>query len=125
MPHTRRTLELDEKWDLMLTAGGDIALANDAFATAQNVANEARLFLNDAYFTQDQGAPYYNISLGQRTNSATVAAYWRKAASNVDDVRGITELIVNPVEIESRNLTGDIRFSTVEDNKNVSISLSI
>lgn len=126
MAHTRRTLSLaDDEWDLTLTPGGDIAVTDGALSTAQNLANEARLFTNDAYFIQDQGSPYYQISLGQRMNSATVSAYWRRAAAKVSDVQTITELVVNPVNIETRDLTGDIRFLTVEDQKNVSIQLGI
>ena len=56
--HTRRTLTLTPKWDICLDPSGYIALTNGAIATAQNVANEARLFTNDAYFQQDKGTPF-------------------------------------------------------------------
>jgi hypothetical protein len=115
MAHTRRTLLLDrKKWDLALDGTGRIALANGDYATAQNVANETRLFTNDAYFIQDKGTPYFAVSLGQRTNQAIVRSYLRRAALRAQDVKEILSIRIVSVNPETRTLTGDIHFTTVE-----------
>ena len=67
MAHTRKTLLLDSNWDLCLDKAGRIAVAEGPYATAQAVANECRLFTDDAYFEPQRG-----IRLGQlpRTGKA-------------------------------------------------------
>ena len=126
MSHTRRTLTLTRKWDLTLDGSGNIELTGGASATAQNVANEARLFTNDAYFIQDQGTPYFSKSLGQRTNEAVVRSYLRRAALRVQDVKDVTNVIVDTsADVEARLLKGDIRFVTKEDFENVTVKIDI
>lgn len=126
MAHTRRTLTLTRKWDLTLDGSGNIDLTGGALATAQNVANEARLFTNDAYFIQDQGTPYFTTALGQRTNEAVARSYLRKAALKVSDVKNVTNVIVDTsADMEARLLKGDIRFVTKEDSENVTVKIDI
>lgn len=51
MPHTAKTALLNpQSWDLQLTKEGNILLTSGALAIAQNLANEIRLWTNDAYF---------------------------------------------------------------------------
>lgn len=120
MAHTRRTLQLDRKtWDLTLDGVGRISLARGAEATAQSVANEARLFTNDAYFNQDRGTPYFVSTLGQRTNMAVLRAYLRRAALSVPDVKEVLSIRIVSVDQKTRVVTGDIQFTTKEDAANV------
>lgn len=121
MAHTRRTLRLTKSWDLTLDGVGRISLTGEDYATAQNVANEARLFTNDAYFIQDKGTPYFATSLGQRTNAAVVRSYLRRAALRVPDVKEILSIQIISINPETRTLTGDIQFTTVEGISNVAI----
>ena len=124
MAHTRRTLTLTPKWDICLDRSGRIALTRGAMATAQSVANEARLFTNDAYFQQDKGSPYFIFALGQRrVNPAVVRSYLRRAALRVRDVREVLSIRVDPVEIETRTLSGDIQFTTREDSQDVTVPI--
>ena len=56
MPHTAKTALLNpQSWDLQLTKEGNILLTSGALAIAQNLANEIRLWTNDAYFQQANG----------------------------------------------------------------------
>lgn len=89
MAHTRRTLLLTKNWDVTLDGVGRIALTGDDYATAQNVANESRLFTEDAYFIQDQGIPHFTIELGRRANNAVLRSYLRRAALQVPDVKQV------------------------------------
>ena len=117
--HTRRTLLLDKTgWDVVLDKSGRIALATDDYATAQNVANEARLFTDDAYFAQDQGIPHFIISLGRRVNTVALRSHLRRAALKSPDVKEVLEVNIETVNPESRKLTGDIRFTTIEGEAN-------
>ena len=115
MAHTRRTLQLNQQWDLALDGAGRIAVIDGAAATAQNVANEARLFTNDAYFNQDRGIPYFVMALGQRVNAAVLRSSLRQAALAVDDVNEVLAIEIDNLDPASRVLSGDIQFTTVAD----------
>lgn len=122
MAHTRRTLLLDrETWDVTLDGSGRIALSGDEHATAQNVANEARLFTADAYFIQDQGIPHFIATLGRRVNNAVLRSYLRRAALRVPDVKGVLSVQITGFDPVTRTLTGDIQFTTVEGAENGAI----
>ena len=121
MAHTRRTLRLTRDWDLTLDQTGRIALTGGDPATAQNVANEARLFTRDAYFIQDRGIPYFAAILGRRVNNAVARFYLRRAALSVPDVKEVLSVEVTGLHPETRALTGDIQFTTKEGTANAAI----
>ena len=116
MTHTRRSLELvKETWDITLDSSGLIKLAGDEYATAQNVANEARLFLNDAYFRQAQGIPHFNVELGIKySESIILRTYLLRAAGRVRDVDEVLSVDVQEFDPVTRTLSGSITFNTVE-----------
>jgi hypothetical protein len=120
--HTRRTLLLTKDWDVTLDGAGRIALTGDDYATAQNVANEARLFTEDAYFIQDKGIPHFVIELGKRVNNAVLRSYLRRAALRVSDVREVLAVHIISYDPKTRTLTGDIQFTTVEGTRNGSVT---
>lgn len=122
MAHTRRTLQLDRKsWDITLDGVGRIALTGDDAATAQNVANEVRLFTEDAYFIQDQGVPHFLIELGRRVNNSVLRSYLRRAALRVPDVKEVLSVEITRFDPKTRTLTGDIQLTTVEGVSNGTI----
>ncbi len=111
--HRRRTLRLEPAtWDLTLDGVGRIALARDEAATAQNVANEARLFTNDAYFARERGVPHFLIELGRRVNVSAVRSCLRRAALSVPDVKEVLSVEITDFDPKTRAPAGDIRFST-------------
>ena len=116
MAHTRRTMLLDENWDLVLTDAGNISMAEGAYATAQNLSNECRLFLRDAYFEMDRGIPHYLIELGARDDpdKSLLRTYMRKACSRIPDLREVTGISFEGLDREVRKLTGVIEFTTEE-----------
>ncbi len=103
-------------WDLTLDASGRIAIADGAMATAQAVANEARLFTDDAYFIQDRGIPHFAIDLGQKNNGAILRSYLNRSANSVDDVQEVISIEVENIDRETRTLTGKIEFKTIGDS---------
>ena len=66
MPHTAKTALLNpQSWDLQLTKEGNILLTSGALAIAQNLANEIRLWTNDAYFQQANGIAWKEAQLAK------------------------------------------------------------
>jgi hypothetical protein len=123
MAHTRRTLELTKDWDITLTPSGGLALAGGAQATAQNVANEARLFIGDAYFVQDKGLPHFSTELGQPVSQSSILrAQLSRAAGRVKDVARVLDINVEDFNPVSRTLSGSIRFNTAEDSANEQVT---
>lgn len=122
MAHTRKTLLLNSQWDLTLDKGGRIAVAEGGYATAQNVANECRLFTNDAYFETERGIPYYLIALGRKLSPSVLRARLRDAAYLVEDVEDVTDVVLESLDTETRHVTGEIKF-TSKENENASVEL--
>lgn len=122
MAHTRKTLKLNERWDVFLTEAGRIALADGDYSTAQNVANECRLFTRDAYFDQERGIPYFLLSLGHKLPGSALRGRVRKAALLVEDVAAVTDVKVDSLDTETRELTGEVSFTSVE-GKHVTVEL--
>jgi hypothetical protein len=125
--HSRKTLKLDpQKWDLSLNRAGRIALLEGAQATAQNVANECRLFTQDAYFIQDQGIPHFITELGRSYGFSNTAlrAFLRRAALKVDDVKEVLSIEITDFDPVSGKLAGDIQISAKEgDNGPLRINI--
>ena len=118
MAHTIRTLTLvPDTWDLTLDSVGRIALTGGQEATLQNVANEARLFVRDAYFQQDRGAPRFKTELGQRVNNAVMRSTLRRAALLVADVKEVTSVTTDAVDPISREIPGNVEVDTYSSGK--------
>ena len=134
MAHTRKTLMLDRNWDLCLEKGfvwrekivngatvrykaSSLKLAEGAYAMAQNVANECRLFTDDAYFDQDRGIPYYLIALGHKLSPSVLRARLRDAAELVEDVQTVTGVELESLDTETRKVTGEIQFTSKEGER--------
>ena len=122
MAHTRKTLLLDSNWDLCLDKAGRIAIAEGAYATAQAVANECRLFTDDAYFEPGRGIPYYLIALGRKLSPSVLRARLRDAAMLVEDVEDVTDVVLESLDTETRKVTGEIQFTSTE-GENASVEL--
>lgn len=122
MAHTRKTLFLDQNWDVCLDKSGRIRIAEGAYATAQNVANECRLFTDDACFETERGIPYYVIALGQKLSPSVLKARLRDAAYLVEDVDNVTGVELESLDTETRKVTGEITFTSVE-GENASLEL--
>ena len=114
MAHTRKTLLLNQQWDLTLDKSGRIAVAEGAYATAQAVANECRLFTDDAYFEPSRGIPYYLIALGRKLSPSVLRARLRDAAYLVEDVEDVTDVVLESLDTETRRVTGEIQFTSKE-----------
>jgi hypothetical protein len=114
---SRRTLKLDlNRWDLTLTGAGDIAVATEDYATAQDVANAIRLFRNDAYLAWDDGVPHFALDLGLFPSLAAVRARYREAALGVENVRE-ANVIIDDMDETSRVMSGVVNIATVNGSR--------
>lgn len=111
---------LNDKWDVMLTSGGRIAVADGAYGTAQSVANAIRLFTEDAYLKYDEGVPHFTLDLGVVPSSAAVRSRYRNAALGVDNVDDAA-VHLNKIEAD-RVLTGTVNIRT-KDGENAEIKI--
>ena len=114
MAHSTRTLLLDGDWDITLTEAGNLALAEGYYATAQNVANECRLFTQDAFFAQDDGIPWYVAQLGKPLARSVASSRMRQAASDVSGVVSVESVTVEDIGPVTRIMDGTIRLTTTE-----------
>jgi len=82
-----RSLLLDvETWDLAIDAAGNIAVAADPYAMAQDAANAIRLFQGELYFDTRPGIPYFQQILGHAPPISLMKAYFVRAALTVPGV---------------------------------------
>ena len=52
-------------WDMTVDVFGNIAMATDPYAPAQDVASACRLFQGELWFAQERGIPYFQKILGK------------------------------------------------------------
>lgn len=123
MQHTRRTLALSSDWDIYLSDTGQFKEYVGAWSTAQAVANECRRFLNDTYFDYDIGIPHFDIELGHPLPEAPFRNALRNAALRVDDVAEVIDVEIESFDKDTRVLTGNITFRTIESNEEINLVL--
>lgn len=101
-----RSLLLDRTaWDLVLDARGNLAIADDPYAQAQDAACAARLFQGEAYYDTTIGVPYFQAVLGKYPSPQFMRAKYATAAARVPGVQNINVTLTGLV---NRRLTGNI-----------------
>jgi len=107
-----KTIFLDPvAWDLCLDTSGNIALAAEPYAVAQDVASECRLFSGELWYDTTRGIPYFSKVLGQPLNAAYYGARLRAAALSVPTV---VFAKVTLGALQNRSLIGQIQFTTLD-----------
>lgn len=113
-----KTLLLTENWELQIDAAGQIVTQTGPLAIAQKVANEIRLFTNDAYFEQDKGIPHFSLELGHMPPESLLRNYIIKAAQGVD---GVASATVEFVRFENRTLEGVV-YLTLKTGESLNVN---
>jgi len=104
------TLLLDrDLWDICLDINGNIAMASDPYAIAQDVASVCRTFLGEVYYDTVQGVPYFQEILGQNPPLSVLKAALIAAAMTVPEVKSAVVYISSVV---GRNVAGQIQIVT-------------
>ena len=112
MAHTPLTWGLTEDWDLAINVNGSPELLRDAEAVAQDVANEARLFLHDAYFRYEDGIRWFTDQLGKPVQTAVITDRLRQAALRVPGVVRVITVQIDELDLETRTLHGRIGIAS-------------
>lgn len=73
-------------WDLVLDASGDIAVAGEPYALAQDAASAIKTFSGEVYYDTSIGVPYFSQILGQQPPLGLVKHYLNQAALTVPGV---------------------------------------
>ncbi len=111
-----KTLLLDRtQWDLVLDAKGNIALASEPYARAQDVASACRLFRGELWYNTAKGIPYFDEILGHRPPVSLVKAHLERAALTVP---GVTNVQVILQDIQNRKLSGQVQFTDADGETN-------
>jgi hypothetical protein len=80
------TLLLSDAWDLTLDDNGNIAMATDGAALAQDAASAIRTFQGEVYYDTTQGVPFWQHILGQSPPVSLMKSYFVAAALTVPEV---------------------------------------
>lgn len=116
-----KSLLLDvARWDLVIDASGNLAIAEDPYALAQDVACAVRTFLGEVYFDDTLGVPYQQKILGHTPPVSLVRYYIEQAALSVEGVASATCTIT---AITGRQVQGQVTFTST-DGETGSVSLS-
>lgn len=109
------TLLLDrDLWDLCLNASGNIAIANQPYAIAQDVASAVRTFLGEVYYDTSLGIPYFQQILGYEPPMSLIKQNVVQTALTVPDVVEAKCLIAS---FKDRNLVGLIEVIDTDGQK--------
>lgn len=112
------TLLLDSvTWDLVTDASGNIAVAHNPYAIAQDVASEVRVFLGEMWYDVNRGVPYFQSILGKLPSPAFMKAKFVEAGMATPEVASITCYLSGITE--DRQLTGQLQI--IDNTQRLSI----
>ncbi len=104
-------------WDLMVDAEGNIAMAGDPYAIAQDVASACRLWSGEARYDTTRGIPYENSILGKLPPMSLLASWYQKEAETVPEVAKVQVFL--DFDHSSRRLGGQLQITTESGETNV------
>jgi hypothetical protein len=103
------TLYLDtNSWDLALDSSGNIAMAKNPYALAQDAASALRTFISECYYDTSIGIPYFAQILGEIPPLPMVKAQFIAAALSVPEVVSAKVFITGMV---NRQLQGQVQLT--------------
>jgi hypothetical protein len=104
------TLLLDSAaWDLTTDKFGNIALATDGYALAQDAASAIRTVQGEVYYDTTLGIPYFQQILGFSPPVSLMKAYFVQAALAVPEVATAVCFIAS---IINRQVSGQVQVRT-------------
>lgn len=104
------TLLLDtEKWDLLVNANGNVALASEPYSLAQDAASAIKTFLGECYWDTTIGIPWLQQILGLAPTLALLKALLEAAAETVPGVASAQVFITSLTE---RGASGQVQVTS-------------
>ncbi|MGO4560967.1 hypothetical protein [Rhizobiales bacterium 3FA27D7] len=109
-----KTLMLEPSaWDLKIDASGNIALAAEPYALAQDAASAIRLFQGELYFDTRPGIPYFDQILGQAPPISLMKAWFVRSAMTVP---GVVSAVAYISEWTDRTVRGQVQVKDSNGN---------
>lgn len=106
-----KTLFLDPRtWDIAVDTSGNLAIADQEYQQAQDIATSCRVFLGDDYYSKNDGIPYLESIMGQ--SAYPLALYQRNLYDRSLMVDGVVSVDVKFDSLRDRVLEGRIIFTT-------------
>lgn len=112
---TYRTMQLDTStWDLTLDGNGSIAIADESYSVAQDVASACLVFFGECYYDNTLGIPWETDVLGKRPTPSYVA---QKLQTEAKKLPIVDQAIANVFfDKNTRRMRGTIRVTDVNGN---------
>lgn len=95
-------------WDLVVDAGGNIAVASNPYALAQDSASEIRLYQGELYWDTTRGVPYDDQILGKSPPLSYMKKQFVTAAELTPEVVAARAFIQSFVD---RKITGQVQVT--------------
>jgi hypothetical protein len=112
-----KTLLLSQDlWDLVVDVAGNIAVATDPYAIAQDVASSCRVFKGEVWYDTARGVPYFPSILGQAPPASFIKAQLAKAAALI---QGCNNPVVVLTGLMNRQLSGQVQFTDIAGRQQV------
>ena len=96
------------EWDLALDSSGNIAMATEPYALAQDAASACRTFVADLIYAPTEGIPYFTQVLGQLPPLNDIRAMYVAAAMQVPGVVGAQVFFSS---FTNRTLSGQLQVT--------------
>lgn len=104
-----KTLLLDiVVWDLVLDAKGNIAVAEDPYAPAQDASSAIRTFQGECWYNTTLGVPYFQQVLGKLPATSLMKQLFVAAARTVPGVVSAKCFIA---ALTNRGVTGQVQIT--------------
>lgn len=104
------SLLLDQDaWDLLIDARGNIAVAGEPYALAQDAACAIKTFLGEVYFDTTLGVPYLSEILAKRPSITLLKSELESAATSMPGVGSAKCFLV---ELSRRRMGGQIQVTS-------------
>jgi hypothetical protein len=107
-------------WDLVLDASGNMAVADDPYATAQDVACACRTVLKEVYYNTLLGIDYFGLILGKTPSLALLKNAIVNAALTVPTVATAQCFITS---FTNRGINGQVQV-TMNSGKSLVVSIT-
>jgi hypothetical protein len=101
---------LPDTWDLTADAFGNIALASEPYALAQDAASAIRTFEGECYYDTTQGLPYWQQILGKMPPLSLVRQKMVDAALSVPGVVS-ARVFFSGFDDGTRQLSGQVQVT--------------
>ncbi|ELY2767206.1 hypothetical protein C3O72_02885 [Cronobacter sakazakii] len=112
---TYRTMQLDvSTWDLTLDGNGNIAIADESYSVAQDVASACLVFSGECYYDTTLGIPWKTDVLGKRPTPSFIQ---QKLQSEALKLPIVDQALANVFfDKNTRSMRGTIRVTDINGN---------